>query len=149
MKLAERSPLKFDIVRGLSSLKPGVIVNSSDNAQHRFDICLKTLYESNRITSSDADAAKTQFSKMILSMMAKLKEFQESDDRLDVFWFSIIGNDQSYSALWKCFKVKYLFSNLFCFIPLSFNMPFYFSCYWYFLTVMQLWNEDSLLMKVY
>lgn len=100
-KIIERCPLKYGLVRGLSSLKPATVKTSTTVSQQRFDICLASLLKANRITTSIADLAKAQFSLLSSSKTAldKMKNFNESSDRLDSFWFSLIGMDDDYGAL--------------------------------------------------
>lgn len=104
-KLAERSPLKYPLVRGLSALKPATMATSSTVAIKRFKVCLTKLVSANRITSTEADQAEAQFSRFIRAHLLQLQSLSESDGRLDQFFYSLIGELEEYRALWKTIKV--------------------------------------------
>lgn len=110
-KIMERSPLKYSLTRGLSSLKPSTVLNSSSVASQRFDLCLMELLKGNRISSTAAERAKVEYRTMADSpdIHIGLQSFRETEDRLDTFWSGLIGKNTTYSNLWNCMKVRKAF----------------------------------------
>ena len=104
-KIIERCPLKYKMIRALSSIQPSLISSSHSLAKQRMDVCLKMLLEINRITATTADLAKQQFGAFLNSHeSASLKDFSVSEDRLDLVWFDLIGKDEKYSNLFAVVK---------------------------------------------
>ncbi|GBN53613.1 hypothetical protein AVEN_197773-1, partial [Araneus ventricosus] len=60
-KIIDKSPLKYKLVRGLSSLHPSVMLNNSSIGLTRFNIVLEVLHNANRITETVAERAKDQY----------------------------------------------------------------------------------------
>lgn len=103
MKILERSTLKYDIARGVTSLDPNLINHSPEVAISRMNIALEELYSKDVITSESAERAKLQYKNMI----TKTFYFREysGEMRLDDFYFRIIGKNAEFSEIWEVIKV--------------------------------------------
>lgn len=75
-KILERSPLKYELVKGAASLSPPVILTKSPIlCEKRFDNLLNKLIDSKCISLSQADSAKQEYSHFIQSDLTR-KELQ-------------------------------------------------------------------------
>ena len=105
LKLSCASTTTFAFV-DVSSISPAVLLQNSSLAEKRFQTCLKILCHSKRVTAVVADEAVRKFSAFIeCGVSQSLKEFRESDHRLDHFCRQCIGTKEQFSTLWKCVKV--------------------------------------------
>ncbi|XP_063216844.1 uncharacterized protein LOC134527824 [Bacillus rossius redtenbacheri] len=115
-KIRERSPLKYPVVQGLSSLDPKIIHKQPEQGKIRFDILLDVLYSHNRITETVAQRAKTQYSGICDAQCGLQKKFcefleennVESSQCLDEFYSSIL---LEYQELWEVVKLCLIFSH--------------------------------------
>ncbi|GBN34896.1 hypothetical protein AVEN_96292-1 [Araneus ventricosus] len=57
-KIIDKSPLKYKIIRGLSSLHPSVMLNNSNIGLTQFNIVLEVLHNANQITATVAERGK-------------------------------------------------------------------------------------------
>ena len=102
-KIIERSPLKYPLVRAVSCLAPNSVVNSQVVAEKRMRNLVQTMYEKGYITSVVADKCVSQFgdlcSKASGTFRSKFSGFNRSSDRLDTFYYSILGQDPEFTEL--------------------------------------------------
>lgn len=82
IKLIERNPLRFKLVRGISCLSPTIISTSSSLVQGRLNMALEVFMDCNQISSVTADKVKTEFSTFISSSHVKkeISEFNYEND---------------------------------------------------------------------
>jgi hypothetical protein len=66
-KLKERSPLKYETTKGVSSLNPFTILHNRSVSEACMNDLLLELHQLNQIDAAVADAAKSQFSKLSTS----------------------------------------------------------------------------------
>lgn len=94
LKLIERNPLRFKLVRGISCFSPNIISTSSSRVTERLDAALEVFIDCNQISSVTADKVKTEFCTFISSsyMKKEFSEFNHERDRLDVFYSSLLSN---------------------------------------------------------
>lgn len=108
-KIVERSPLRYGIVRAISCLVPSNIASTPVLAERRMQDLAQTMYEKGCITAVAADKCKSQFtdlvSKAASSLRAKFSGFSRSRDRLDAFYFDIIGQDTEYADLFSVVRL--------------------------------------------
>lgn len=88
-KLKDRSPLSYALTRAASSLNPEVAVNENLFAQ-RLTKLLLTFCENNWMTSSVAEKAKMQLTKVCSENVLKLQEYQRTE-RIDKFWYNLLS----------------------------------------------------------
>lgn len=113
-KILERSPIRIEMIRAVSSLSPAEITTSAQTACRRFDVCVQTLYACNRITSTVADQAREQFGEIVESarFAERFKSFDVTSDRVDEFWFKLLSENGPFVALTKCIKVSFVVINI-------------------------------------
>lgn len=107
LKIAEKSPLRHELVRAVSSLSPIEISNSTSIAYKRFEACVRILYQCNRITSGTADLALEQYTALVDSATNRsaFTSFDVKSDRVDEFWYKLLA-DKDVVALKSCIKVR-------------------------------------------
>nr|XP_054921779.1 uncharacterized protein LOC129382223 [Dermacentor andersoni] len=92
-KIAERSPLKFKLTRGSSSLNPACAL-IPELGERRFTDALEVVMEHQWMTGAEADRAMRSYKHVcsLASAQAALKNFNRSTDRLDTLWAGICGS---------------------------------------------------------
>ena len=105
LKLLERLPTNKMIVVQASALSPHNMITIPDKAAKRFKGLADSLYSLKRISSSVADNAKHQFSKLleteVKSEREKFVTFDFRKIRLDEFLYPIVGTKREYADLWR------------------------------------------------
>lgn len=102
-KMIERLPLNLRMVRGASALSPLTILKKSEKiCEKRFDIVLEQMLDAKQLTTSQADAAKHEYSQFIRSSatLKRLQSFDIDNDRLDRLFVEIVMNDKMLQNLW-------------------------------------------------
>ena len=91
IKIAQKSPLKFSIVKGLSCFNP-IIALDIDNAERRLSIVLEKFVENNLLLGTVAEKVEKEFRQIISlkSTQEKLRDFKASETRLDHFWVRVL-----------------------------------------------------------
>ena len=114
-KLLEGSPLKYVIVRSLLSLNPCYIANSPENAVARFGLILDKLDFSNWLTADEGDEVLTQYKVFLqeikLHHLEDFKSYSSTNDRLDVFFNSVLGCKPKLSKLWMVIRKLLILSH--------------------------------------
>ncbi|XP_049522642.1 uncharacterized protein LOC125945108 [Dermacentor silvarum] len=101
-KIVERSPLKFKLTRGSSSLDPACAL-IPELGERRLTDALEVLTEHQWMTGAEADRAMRSY-KLVCSLastQAALKNFDRSTDRLDALWAGICGSNKELLAFAK------------------------------------------------
>lgn len=116
-KIIDKSPLKYKIVRGLLSLHPSMILNNPAVGITRFNIVLEVFHDANRVSESVAEKAREQYR----SFCANVKEIFEDDfkfflsgeneEKLDSFYFRLLGNEKKYEELLEIIKLSFILSH--------------------------------------
>lgn len=106
LKLIERNPLRFKLVRGISCLSPNIISSSSSSCVQRIEIALDRFVDCNQMTAVTADKVKSEFCKFIASPHVKkaMSEFKHESERLDVFYSSLLDKNTNYQNLFMFIK---------------------------------------------
>ena len=112
LKLQERSPLKYLIVRCSSSLSPVNMVQNQQKATSQFASLVEKLHQVDHVLPSVADSAKEEFEKFLSSLDAPTKEeflqFDFSKSRVDEFLRPYFKDQK---ALWAICKVIFTLSH--------------------------------------
>ena len=115
LKLQERLPTNKNIIVASSALSPQNLVNLSSKSSKRFDALADALYSLKKITSTVADDAKNQFAefqeKIVKTERKKFSEFNFRKDRLDEFYYALIGTKSEYSSLWKICQLVFILNH--------------------------------------
>ncbi len=105
VKIQERTPLKYPLVRGAASLSPVRMVTKGEESVLLFESLVDTMYEHKRLSSKEGDEVKQQY-KSFLEMVVqpnvdKFRNFNFKKDRFDTFMYSFLGGNNDYKLLWK------------------------------------------------
>ena len=106
LKLQERSPLKYLIVRCSSCLVPRSIVNESESFNLQFNKVVDKLFKHQQL-NNEADEAKLQFEEFVTIYVPrhsdKFNSFNVSMQCLDKFYGEFLCKNQQYKSMWKVF----------------------------------------------
>ena len=106
LKLQERSPLKYLIVRCSSCLVPRSIVNESESFNLQFNKVVDKLFKHQQL-NNEADEAKLQFEEFVTIYVPrhsdKFNSFNVSMQCLDKFYGEFLHKNQQYKSMWKAF----------------------------------------------
>ena len=115
LKLLERLPTNKAIVVSASALNPQNMINHCIIAAKRFNALADSLYSLKKITSSVADNAKHQFSKFqdneVKRERDKFVAFNFRKDRLDEFYYPLIGTTPEYADLWRICQLVFILNH--------------------------------------
>ena len=115
LKLLERLPTNKAIVVSASALNPQNMINHCITAAKRFNALADSLYSLKKITSSVADNAKHQFSKFqdneVKRERDKFVAFNFRKDRLDEFYYPLIGTTPEYADLWRICQLVFILNH--------------------------------------
>ena len=115
LKLSERSPLRYTIVRSASCLSPANMINSPKECSQRFTILANRLFDLKKISASVADNSKYQFDQFLKVAQYDQKEqfqkFSFKKDRLDIFFAQFLAENDSYNNLWTICKIIFILSH--------------------------------------
>jgi TusA-related sulfurtransferase len=98
-KLMDKSPLKYNIVKGATCLDPEVMLNESLR-KSRITAALEVLIEVKRVLPSDADIISREYHDLCAKkdVKTKLASFVRETDRLDVVLHSILEQETVHHA---------------------------------------------------
>ena len=115
LKLQERSPFKYCVLKNSSALCPRNVVRLSEESSFRFRTYVDKLYNLRKITVSTADNAKGQYGELLKAVKFEHKErflkFNFSNDRLDEFLGIYLNNESQYKDLWLICKLVFVLSH--------------------------------------
>jgi hypothetical protein len=108
-KILERSPVQYKIVRAISCFVPSTICNNRVLAQSRMGDLVQILYNTNHITALTADNSKMQFSNLCdlasRELQQQFQEYSRGNERLDKFYFHILGLNPDFSDLFSIVRL--------------------------------------------
>ncbi|GBN25498.1 hypothetical protein AVEN_76890-1 [Araneus ventricosus] len=107
LKLIERNPLRFKLVRGISCLSPNILISASSSfCVQKIKIALDTFVDCHQMTEVTADKVKSEFCKFFASPHVKkeMLEFKHESERLDVFYSSLMVKNTNYQNLFMFVK---------------------------------------------
>ena len=113
LKLLDRNPLKYPVVRYISSLDPRRIGLDPQTALSYFEKLLANLLACRWLSAEECDEAKHEFS-ILLSEVNKYhtEAFKTKEtERVDVFYAKLIGENKTYTKLWKVMKLVFVLSH--------------------------------------
>lgn len=108
-KIVERSPLRYRIVRAMACFVPSTISNNRVLAESRMKELVQILYNKNHITAVTADKSKMQMSSLCdlasTELHQQFKDYSRSTDRLDEFYYTIIGQNGDFAELFSIVRL--------------------------------------------
>ena len=115
VKLAEKTPLRYAVVRCASSLSPCNTIRVPQECSQMFAVLADRLFAAKKISASVDDNAKYQFNKILKVGETQHKEkfvkFCFKLDRLDTFLGKFFAGDDSYKDVWTVYKTVVVFSH--------------------------------------
>ena len=115
LKLSERCPLKFSLVRNATSLSPANIAANVDEFSIRFSSLADRLYALNKIKANTADNAKSQYDEFVKFVHLHHKDeflnFDLTKGRLDTFLRFYLSGKKEYEDLWSICIIIFIFSH--------------------------------------
>ena len=112
VKLSERLPTNKSVVVAASSISPINIAKVPLKAEKRFKVLTDNLYSSKFITSAVADNAKFQYDQFLKNEVVlnqeKLLKFDFKTQRVDSFFYEIVGIKDDYKDLWKVMQLVFI-----------------------------------------
>ena len=115
VKLAEKTPLRYAVVRCASSLSPGNMIRVPQECSQMFVVLADRLFAAKRISAPVADNAKYQFDEFLKVAETHHKEeflkFSFKVDRLDTFLGKFLAADDLYKDAWTVCKTVFIFSH--------------------------------------
>ena len=115
LKLQERLPTNKVVVVQVSCLSPKNMVNIPAKAAKRFNGLADSLYSLKFISSYVADSAKYQYSQLlnkeVVMYSKKFVEFDFNKQRLDSFFYPVIGTNPEYVDLWKICQLVFILNH--------------------------------------
>ncbi|CAN7985972.1 unnamed protein product [Ixodes hexagonus] len=110
-KVLERSPLRFPVVRGLSSLDPRQMCSRPDECLAGFRKVLDVLITAGRMTDHQRDTVLAQYTELLQEQKHHLRLFEKGTNRLDEFFAELMRHNSSYTELWKVVKLLLVLSH--------------------------------------
>lgn len=114
-KIFDRSPLQYSIVRAISCLVPSIIANNRTLAENRMKLLVEIMHGKGYITAVKADKCRSQFSdlcgKASTSFLSKFQSYCRNSDKLDAFYYDVIGLDVDFAELFSVVKLVLILSH--------------------------------------
>ncbi|XP_077517199.1 uncharacterized protein LOC144128020 [Amblyomma americanum] len=104
-KILEKSPLRYPIVRGLSSLDPRQMSSKPDECAEGLKKVLDALISAERIHEHSKDTVLAQFIELLQERKHELQLFQRSSHTLDKFFYELLKVGSAYAELWRVVKL--------------------------------------------
>ena len=102
-KLRERSPLKYNLTRAISSVSPTQISTLSEAIiRKRFNTLMELMVESKWVSSITADKAEAQYSGLVrnANFISEMKGFDMQSDRVDELYSKLLSRSKDFAELW-------------------------------------------------
>ena len=106
----QRCPLKYPIVRYLTSLDPRFMKEDPSRAQQRFEKLLLKFLQCNRLSPEQCDSSKQQYERFLKEAKEKLGLYMIIQP-VDKFFFKQLNKKQEYKDLWNVFQMILVISH--------------------------------------
>lgn len=112
VKISEKSPLKYSLVRNLSCLHPNTLENKSAS-KAKMKRVLQCMQEAKRISDASCDQALQEYSLFLDSaeVVQGAKNFDPETERVDVWFFHALSDKTEFQVLWSVIKKLLLLSH--------------------------------------
>ncbi|XP_070386740.1 uncharacterized protein [Dermacentor albipictus] len=110
-KVLERSPLRFPIVRSLSSLDPRQMCTKPDECLASFRRVLDALITAGRMSEHQRGTVLGEYTEFLQEEMHNLRMFEKNVNRLDEFLTELMQFNSSCGELWKVVKLLLVLSH--------------------------------------
>ncbi|KAH9378447.1 hypothetical protein HPB48_018155 [Haemaphysalis longicornis] len=107
LKVMDRSPLRYPVVRGLSCFDP-TEMSKTDTCLGKLKIVLNCLIDNKLLSEHKRDIVCTQYIQFCLEKRHELQNYEKDHERLDSFFVRLLKHDASFSQLWAVLKLLLL-----------------------------------------
>lgn len=104
-KILEKSPLRYTLVRGLSSLDPRQMLSKPDECIEGLKKVLDALIVAERMNEHSKDTVLAQFIELLQERKHDLQLFERSSHALDKFFYELLKIGSAYNELWSVVKL--------------------------------------------
>ena len=108
-KLIERCPLKYTLVRYLSSLNPPKMISSASDVTAKFENILQILMNGSWRSVGECDELLSQYKAFLVQMKpdhaVNFRDFTPDSRRLDTFLGNYMQDHIQFAKLWDIFKM--------------------------------------------
>lgn len=114
LKILERSPLRYSVVKYLPCLDPRKMADHPDSSHEKFTSFLGKLLEAKHLTAIQCDETKHQYEDLLSTVRDHHhEEFRSFTPKqpLDTFFYNILGQESKYSSLWMVIKMALVLSH--------------------------------------
>ncbi|MGH0127645.1 UNVERIFIED_CONTAM: hypothetical protein FKN15_071800 [Acipenser sinensis] len=112
-KLLEKCPLRYTLVRNLGWLDPKQITENPGQCEKQLKTCLQIMSNNGQMRKSKCDQIITQFKDFATFCRTSddFSQFNETDSRLDCFFYEQLSKDHRYQELWEVTQKLLLLSH--------------------------------------
>jgi len=104
---AERSPLRYGIVKAMACLVPSTVSSNRILAESRRKELVQILCNKNHITALTTDKSKMWMSSLASKeLQQQFKDYSRSKDRLDEFYYTIIGQNREFAEFFSIVRLS-------------------------------------------
>ncbi|KAH9371658.1 hypothetical protein HPB48_019403 [Haemaphysalis longicornis] len=104
-KILEKSPLRYTLVRGLSSLDPRQMLSKPDECIESLKKVLDALTVAERMNEHSKDTVLAQFIELLQERKHDFQLFERSSHVLDKFFYELLKIGSAYNELWSVVKL--------------------------------------------
>lgn len=110
-KVLEKSPLKLLLVRSLSCLDPRLMCSKPDECLTGLRKVVDALITAGRVNDHQRDCALAEYTQLMQEQGHQLRLFEKGLNRLDEFFYELLGTSPSYRELWNVVKLLLVLSH--------------------------------------
>lgn len=110
-KVLEKSSFKLLLVRSLSCLDPWLMCRKPDECLAGLRKVVDALLTAGRINNYQRDCALAEYTQLLQEQGHQLRLFEKGLNRLDEFFYELIGTNPSYRHLWHVVKLLLVLSH--------------------------------------
>lgn len=105
-KVIDKNPLKYPVVRFARCLEPKSMVVDKSKTIETFTKLLQELQKRKIMLPINYDSALSELKLLFTECpITEFSKFEKSKDRIDSFYYDVIGAKKQYSHLWKVIKI--------------------------------------------
>lgn len=99
LKIMERSPLRYPLVRGLSCFDPREM-SKTEMCLGKLKVVLNSLIDNKLLSEHKRDIVCTQYIQFCQEKWHELQDYERDHERADVLFVHLMRDDPSFSILW-------------------------------------------------
>ncbi|XP_070390112.1 uncharacterized protein [Dermacentor albipictus] len=110
LKIMERSPIRYPLVRGLLCFDPREM-SKTEMCLGKLKVVLYCLIDSKLLSEHKSDIVCAQYIQFCQEKRHELQNYERDQERLDVLFVRLLKHDPAFSMLWEVLKVLLLLSH--------------------------------------